>query len=192
MQTNKTIFEEVVIMDLKAFGDARGFFRELYRVSSYQDAGILPSFVQFNHSRSVANVLRGLHFQLKHPQGKLVTVTRGAILDVVADIRVGSPTFGKWIAEEISDSNHKQIYIPPGFAHGVLMLSETVDLLYQCTDYYHPEDEYSIAWNDPTLNIEWPVQEPALSAKDLKGPFLKDMSPEQLPQYSPSATEVSV
>ena len=176
-------FAEVKVIDLKAHADSRGFFRELFRVNTYQQAGIIPAFTQFNHSRSSIGVLRGLHFQRHHPQGKLVTVTRGAILDVVVDIRYGSPTFGQWMSVEISDTNHQQIYIPPGFAHAILVLSDTVDLLYQCTDYYRPDDEYSIAWNDPDINIHWPFNNPIVSEKDGKAPFLAALAPEQLPQY---------
>jgi len=183
MQIKQTQLSDVVVFELSAFGDSRGFFRELFRVNSYREFGIKDSFVQFNHSRSSKNVLRGLHYQKKYPQGKLVSITRGAILDVVVDIRYGSPTFGKWVAEELSDQNHKQIYVPPGYAHGILILSDVADLLYQCTEYYHPEDEMSIAWNDPTLNISWPINNPTLSEKDKSARFLYELAIEDLPQY---------
>lgn len=195
MQKRQTALPEVILFELAAYGDQRGFFRELFRVNTYQHAGIKKPFVQYNHSRSSEKVLRGLHYQKEYPQGKLVSVTHGAILDVVIDIRYGSPTFGKWIAEELSDQNHRQLYIPPGYAHAVLTLSERADLLYQCTEYYHPEDEQSIAWNDPTLNIVWPIHDPILSEKDSNAPFLHELPLTGLPKYteaSPTVREAEI
>lgn len=181
MIIHETKLPGVKIVELKAFSDERGFFRELFRDNSYPMQGIPNTFVQYNHSRSSKNVLRGMHYQLRHAQGKLISVMRGTILDVVADIRPNSPTFGQWIAEELSDQNHKQLYVPPGYAHGFITLSDQMDLLYACTDYYHPEDSYTIHWQDPTLNIAWPVIEPILSHVDTQGMFLSDMKVEQLP-----------
>lgn len=181
MQVHTTILPGVIILDLKAFIDNRGFFRELFREKSYQKLGLPSSFAQFNHSRSSKNTLRGLHYQRRYPQGKLISVTHGAILDVVADINPASLTYGKWIAEEISDKNHRQLYVPPGYAHGFLTLTDDTDLLYACTDYYRPEDSFTVNWSDPTLNINWPVTQPILSDSDKQAPFLADLTSEQLP-----------
>ena len=170
-----------MILELKTFADDRGFFRELFRETSYSNLGLPTNFLQYNHSRSYKNVLRGMHYQRQFAQGKLVSVIRGAIWDVVADICPSSPTYGEWIAEELSDTNHRQLYVPPGYAHGFVTLSDEVDLLYACTDYYHPEDSFTIIWNDATLNIPWPVSAPILSNIDMQGWTLADLSPEQLP-----------
>ncbi len=185
MQIRTTQLPGVVVIDLKSFSDDRGFFREVFRENLCSEAGLPANFVQCNHSRSHKNVLRGLHYQRNHAQGKLVTVIRGTLLDVVADVRPTSPTFGIWIAEELSDKNHKQIYVPPGYAHGLLALSDEVDLLYACTNYYHAQDSFSINWKDPTLNIQWPVANPILSPADRDAPFLSDLAPEQLPIFAP-------
>lgn len=181
MQIQETKLPGVMLAQLKAFGDHRGFFREIYQQASYLKNGVALPFVQFNHSRSSKGILRGLHYQHLHPQGKLITVTRGAILDVVADIIPNSPTYGQWIAEEISDNNHRQLYVPPGYAHGFLTLSDEVDLLYGCTDYYYAEDSYAVNWNDPTLAIKWPIDNPILSELDRNAPFLADIKPDKLP-----------
>jgi len=173
----------VLLIEPKVFGDHRGFFLETFQQERYRRAGIALPFVQDNHSRSRRGVLRGLHFQLRHPQGKLVQVMRGAVFDVAVDIRRGSPTFGRWFGAELSDENHRQLYIPPGFAHGFCVLSETADFLYKCTDYYHPEDEDGISWQDPAIGIDWPITDPLLSERDRNLPLLADMEPDRLPVY---------
>lgn len=158
----------------RAFGDARGFFLETFRQSSYSEAGC-PAFVQDNLSRSGLGTLRGLHFQQRQPQGKLVSVVRGRVYDVAVDIRPGSPTRGQWHAEVLDDENHHQFYLPPGFAHGFQVLSDVADFAYKCTDYYAPDDQHGIRWNDPDLNIPWPVATPTLSPKDELLPLLRDL-----------------
>lgn len=183
MKVVETRLPGVLIIEPKVFGDERGFFQETYHEQRYQEMGIKERFVQDNHSRSGKGVLRGLHYQLKHPQGKLVRVTQGEVFDVAVDIRQGSPTFGQWHGTILSDENHRQYYVPPGFAHGFLVLSESADFLYKCTDYYYPEDEGAVAWNDPTLGIEWPLTEVSLSKKDSAAPCLSDMPATQLPKY---------
>jgi dTDP-4-dehydrorhamnose 3,5-epimerase len=162
---------DVLILEPKVFGDDRGFFLESFNQQRFNEVvGQQIVFVQDNHSRSSKGVLRGLHYQLQHSQGKLVRVVSGEIYDVVVDIRRGSPTFGKWVGEVLTASCKKQIWVPAGFAHGFLVLSESAEVLYKTTDYYYPEHERSIAWNDPTLNIKWPLDgAPIVSAKDAKG-----------------------
>ncbi len=170
MQTTRLSIPDVVLIEPKVFGDARGFFLESFNQRAFTEAtGSDTPFVQDNHSRSSRGVLRGLHYQIQHPQGKLVRVVAGAVFDVAVDIRRSSPTFGRWVGVELSAENHRQLWVPPGFAHGFLVLSETADFLYKTTDYYAPEHERCIAWNDPQIGIEWPLQEgsvPVLSAKD--------------------------
>jgi dTDP-4-dehydrorhamnose 3,5-epimerase len=159
------------------FGDARGFFLETWQKRRFADAGIVGDFVQDNHSRSVRHTLRGLHYQLARPQGKLVSVIRGRVFDVAVDLRRSSPTFGQWIGEELSDGNHSHLWIPPGFAHGFLVLSESADFVYKCTDYYAPEDERCIRWDDPGLGITWPLDastRPIVSDRDALGAWLRD------------------
>lgn len=158
----------VLIVEPMVFGDDRGFFLETYHEERYVEAGLPRRFVQDNHSRSAPGTLRGLHYQLRHPQGKLVRCVRGAILDVAVDVRRGSPTLGKWIGVELSEANHRQLYIPPGFAHGFCVPSVQSEVEYKCTDYYYPEDECGVIWNDPGLAIAWPVNAPLLSAKDAR------------------------
>ncbi|MBB1488213.1 dTDP-4-dehydrorhamnose 3,5-epimerase [Oceanospirillum sediminis] len=176
MNVIQTRLPGVVIIEPRVFGDHRGFFLESFSAERYkQDAGIELDFVQDNHSRSVKGVLRGLHFQKNHPQGKLVSVSRGAVLDVAVDINPESATFGEHVAVELSDDNHRQLYIPPGYAHGFCVLSDTVDFSYKCTDYYYPEDEAGLAWNCPEVGIEWPVETPALSEKDQHYPGLSEL-----------------
>jgi len=175
----------VLLIEPKVFGDHRGFFLETFQQERYRRAGIALPFVQDNHSRSRRGVLRGLHFQLRHPQGKLVQVMRGAVFDVAVDIRRGSPTFGQWAGVRLSSENHRQFYVPPDFAHGFCVLSDTALFSYKCTDYYHPETEASILWNDPEIGIDWPVREPALSDKDREAPPLRDLPAQRLPRYSP-------
>lgn len=173
MQATKLAIPDVILIEPKVFGDARGFFFESFNGKAFDEAvGHHVEFVQDNHSRSTKGVLRGLHYQLPpHAQGKLVRVTRGAVFDVAVDIRKSSPTFGKWVGEELSEDNHKQLWIPPGFAHGFLVLSETADFLYKTTNYYAASHERSIVWNDATIGIQWPQigMAPALSAKDAVG-----------------------
>lgn len=179
-----TALPGVVIIELRAFHDARGYFFEILQEERYQQHGIPGHFVQDNFSRSSKNVVRGLHYQLEQPQGKLVFVTRGHVLDVIVDVRIGSPTFGQAITVELSDQNLRQVYIPPGFAHGFCVLSEWADFIYKCTDYYCPAGERGIAWNDPALHIPWPVQEPVLSAKDSVYPRLQEVAVDQLPRMT--------
>lgn len=173
MNVIKTKLEGCVVIEPNIFGDDRGFFLETFNTSRYADlAGITLPFVQDNHSRSSKGVLRGLHFQKTKPQGKLVRVVRGEVYDVAVDIREGSNTFGKWEGVLLSEANKKQFWVPPGFAHGFLVLSDIADFEYKCTDYYDPSDEGSILWSDPALNISWSISDPTLSDKDAKSPLL--------------------
>ena len=183
MKVITTELPGVLLIEPHVFGDQRGFFMETYHQARYQESGIPDRFVQDNHSRSRRGVLRGLHYQPVQPQGKLVWVARGQVFDVAVDIRRGSPTFGRWAGAVLDDSNHHQFYIPPGFAHGFCVLSEEADFFYKCTDYYHPQSEQGILWNDPAIGIDWPIQEPLLSAKDLRLPLLAEQVPEKLPLY---------
>jgi dTDP-4-dehydrorhamnose 3,5-epimerase len=165
-----------VIIEPEVFGDERGFFLETFHTSRYADlAGISLPFVQDNYSRSAKGVLRGLHFQKTKPQGKLISVVRGEVYDVAVDIRKGSSAFGQWVGVILSEENKKQLWVPPGFAHGFVVLSEIADFEYKCTDYYDPSDEGSILWNDPDLAIVWPVENPILSDKDLNANKLADL-----------------
>ncbi|WP_420240096.1 dTDP-4-dehydrorhamnose 3,5-epimerase (plasmid) [Telmatobacter bradus] len=167
MQVVKTSIPEVLIFEPKVFGDERGFFLESFNERVMREAGLDYHFVQDNHSRSTKNVLRGLHYQIQHPQGKLVRAVAGRVFDVAVDLRRHSATFGKWVGVELSAENKKLFWVPPGFAHGFQVLSESADFLYKATDYYAPEHERSILWNDPAIGIEWPLDsEPLLSAKD--------------------------
>ena len=167
MKVINTKLKDCVIIEPNIFGDDRGFFLEIFQAKRYsQLAGINLPFVQDNHSRSSRGVLRGLHFQKTKPQGKLVRVVRGEVYDVALDIRNGSPTFGQWEGIILSDENKRQFWVPPGFAHGFLVLSDTADFEYKCTDYYDPSDEGSGLWNDPDLDIPWPLADPILSNKD--------------------------
>lgn len=165
----------VILVKPRVFDDPRGFFLETYKRSDFADAGIPEDFVQVNHSRSVANVLRGLHYQ-KHPsaQGKLVTAVHGTVFDVAVDIRRGSPTYGSWLGEVLSEDNHHLLYIPPGFAHGFCVLSDRADVIYRVTAEYAPGLDRGILWNDPDLAIEWPITDPILSEKDSSQPRLHD------------------
>lgn len=176
MKITPTAIPDVLVIEPKVFGDARGFFYESFNQKAFDDAiGNQVEFVQDNHSRSAEGVLRGLHYQIQQPQGKLVRVVRGNVYDVAVDIRRSSPTFGRWIGVELSESNHKQLWVPAGFAHGFLVLSEGTEFLYKTTDYYAPAHERCIAWNDPTLAIAWPALDmaPMLSAKDAAGDAFK-------------------
>jgi dTDP-4-dehydrorhamnose 3,5-epimerase len=171
MNVIPTTIPDVLIIEPKVFGDARGFFFESFNQAAFTEAtGFNASFVQDNHSRSSKGVLRGLHYQIQQPQGKLVRVVRGAVFDVAVDIRQSSPTFGQWEGVELSEDNHRQLWIPPGFAHGFLVLSDSAEFLYKTTDYYAPQFERCIAWNDASIGIEWPLDDvPQLSAKDQAG-----------------------
>ena len=183
MNVIETKLPGVLIIEPKVFGDNRGFFKELYSAKRYKDAGIAEDFVQDNHSRSSRGVLRGLHYQLEQTQGKLVFVTQGEAFDVAVDVRRGSPTFGQWAGVILSGDNHKQFYVPPGFAHGFVVLSESVDFMYKCTDYYHPQSEKAIRYDDPDIGIDWPIDltDIKLSEKDKNGFFLANAAPEDLP-----------
>lgn len=176
MNIIETALPGVLIIEPRVFGDARGFFLESWNERSFADAGLAMAFVQDNHSRSARGVLRGLHYQLENPQGKLVRVTRGAVFDVAVDIRRSSPHFGQWVGVELSAENHRMLWIPPGFAHGFLVLSETADFLYKCTTLYHPPSDRSLRWDDPAIGIAWPDvgTSPTLSAKDGVAPLLAD------------------
>ena len=172
MKVIETAIPGLLILEPKVFGDARGFFMESYNAKAFQDAtGLDVNFVQDNHSRSGKGVLRGLHYQIEQAQGKLVRVTRGSVFDAVVDLRKSSPTFGQWAGVELSEENSRQLWIPPGFAHGFLVTSDSADFLYKTTDYYAPQFERSLAWNDPTVGVEWPLAgaAPLLSAKDIAG-----------------------
>jgi dTDP-4-dehydrorhamnose 3,5-epimerase len=174
---------EVILVEPQVFEDDRGFFLETYQQARYTGKGIGPAFVQDNHSHSRKGSVRGLHYQLKHPQGKLVYAVTGRIFDVVLDIRRGSPTFGNWCGAVLSDENKHQIYIPPGFAHGFSVLSDRADVIYKCTDFYTPGDEYGVRWSDPELDIDWGVEHPILSPKDLANPLLSEISRKLLPVF---------
>lgn len=176
MNVIKTDVEGVLIIDPKVFGDERGFFLETFQAKRYQEeAGIEIPFVQDNHSRSTRGVLRGLHFQKSKPQGKLVRVVSGEVFDVAVDIRPDSVTYGKWAGTFLSAENKRQFWVPPGLAHGFVVLSDTADFEYKCTDYYDPTDEGCLIWNDPDLAIEWPITEPILSEKDKMGLLFKEL-----------------
>jgi dTDP-4-dehydrorhamnose 3,5-epimerase len=166
MNIINTKLEGPIIIEPKVFGDNRGFFIETYHYSRYSEAGVDLPFIQDNHSRSSKGVLRGLHFQKTKPQGKLVRVVRGEVFDVAVDIRKDSPTFGHWEGVILSEDNKRQFYVPPGFAHGFVTLSDTADFEYKCTDYYDPADEGAIRWDDPEIGVEWPIALPQLSDKD--------------------------
>lgn len=176
MKIIPTNIPDVIILEPKVFGDSRGFFFESFNQQSFSKAtGLDVQFVQDNHSRSTKSVLRGLHYQIQHPQGKLVRVTHGRVFDVAVDIRRSSPTFGQWEGVELNADNHRQLWVPAGFAHGFVVLSDSADFLYKTTDYYAPESERCIAWNDPAIGIDWHYDgEPQLSEKDRQGLLLKD------------------
>jgi len=183
MKVTQSKLPEVLIIEPEAFGDARGFFLETFSNKRYEQAGIKLPFVQDNISLSAKNVLRGLHFQYPHPQGKLVQVLSGEVFDAAVDIRAGSPTFGQWVGDNLSASNHKQLYIPPGFAHGFCVLSDTAIFSYKCTEYYNQAAEGGIIFNDPDISISWPVQTPIVSAKDARCPRLKEIPKDKLPRF---------
>lgn len=176
MKIIETALPGVLIIEPKVFSDGRGYFKEIYQEERYMEYGIDASFVQDNYSRSSKDVLRGLHFQIKHPQGKLVTVSRGAVYDVAVDINPLSPSYGKFAAVILSDENHRQFWIPPGYAHGFCVLSEFADFHYKCTEYYVPGDEGGLIWNDPDINIPWPLATPVLSEKDKANKTLRQLA----------------
>ena len=175
MLVHETVIPGALMVEPQVFGDQRGFFVETYNEQRYREAGIDVTFVQDNLSYSQRGVLRGLHFQNPHPQGKLVQVLQGAVFDVAVDIRSGSPAFGKWVGVELSGDNKRQFYVPPGCAHGFCVTSEAALFAYKCTDLYHPEADGGIAWDDPDIGIEWPLDQPLLSAKDAELPRLRDL-----------------
>ena len=172
---------EVLLIEPDVFPDQRGFFMETFHSIKYAEHGLPAVFLQDNHSRSSRGVLRGLHYQLENPQGKLVRVVSGEVFDVAVDIRRGSPRFGTWVGAVLSEENQRQVYVPPGFAHGFCTLSERADFLYKCTELYAPGDEYGIAWDDPDIAIEWPKMDYLISDKDLANPLLSES--DHLPEY---------
>jgi len=178
-----TLLPEVCIIEPAVFEDQRGFFFESYQEKEFGEIGITDRFVQDNHAASSKGVLRGLHYQLKHPQAKLCRVILGEVLDVVVDIRRGSPFFGKWESVVLSARNRRQIYVPQGFAHGYLVLSDRAEFLYKCTDFYYPEHERGVRWNDPMIGIDWGKRDPTLSVKDAGSPRLDEIAPSELPEY---------
>lgn len=183
MEVLKTPVEGVVVVVPAVYRDERGFFVETYRADRYEQVGVPARFVQDNHSKSRRGTLRGLHFQHPHAQGKLVRVVQGEVFDVAVDIRVGSPTFGKYYGTILSSENMRQMYVPEGFAHGFCVISETAEFEYKCTDTYAPECEGGIRWDDPQLGIEWPLDRPLLSDKDKAYPVLRDIPERLLPRY---------
>ena len=183
LQAERTAIPDVIVVTPQVFKDPRGFFMETFHAQKYRDIGIGRAFVQDNYSHSGRGTLRGLHFQLRHPQAKLVSVIWGTIFDVAVDIRVGSPTFGKWVGQILSDENRKQLFIPEGFAHGFCVLSERADVMYKCTDFYDPADDRGVLWSDPDIGIAWPMKEPLLSEKDSRHLPLRQMPPDRLPAF---------
>ena len=186
MKIIQTQLPGVLVIEPQIFGDNRGWFAETWSQSRYADAGINKPFVQDNVSFSGKGILRGLHFQNPKAQGKLVQVLSGEVFDVAVDIRVGSPTFGRWVGHSLSCDNHRQMYIPAGFAHGFCVLSQTAIFSYKCTDYYSPSAEMGIIWNDPDIGIDWPIDEPTVSQKDAAFAKLRDIPDKKLPQYEAS------
>lgn len=175
MKVIKTKLEGCVIIEPDVFGDHRGFFKETFQAERYQKAGLALPFVQDNYSRSTRGVLRGLHFQKTKPQGKLVSCSAGEVFDVAVDLRPESPTYGQWEGVTLSADNHVQFYVPPGFAHGFVVMSDVADFQYKCTDYYDPADEGGVIWNDPDIAVSWPFESPLLSEKDSKLPTLRTL-----------------
>ena len=176
MKVTETKLPSVLIIEPKVFGDSRGFFKETFQAERYREAGIEYDFVQDNHSRSQKGVLRGLHFQITKPQGKLVSCSQGAVFDVAVDVDPESATFGQYVGIELTEDNHRQFWVPPGYAHGFCVLTDTADFQYKCTDYYDSSDEGGLIWNDPDVAIEWPIDQPLLSDKDSKLPTLKELA----------------
>jgi len=187
MQITESNLLGVLLIEPKVYGDQRGFFIETWQAERYAKAGIDGPFVQDNLSFSKKGVLRGLHFQNPNPQGKLVSVLSGEVFDVVVDVRVGSPTFGKWEGYNLSSDNMLQLWVPEGFAHGFCVTSDTALFVYKCTSSYSPENEYSLRWDDPGLSIKWPINSPSLSEKDRNAKFLNDFKPDHLPRFADAA-----
>jgi dTDP-4-dehydrorhamnose 3,5-epimerase len=183
MKVIETDLAGVLVVEPQVFGDARGFFYESYNREKFLQAGIDASFVQSNVSRSSKGVLRGLHYQWPHPQGKLVSVLEGEVYDVAVDIRRGSPTFGQWVGAMLTADNKRHFWIPEGFAHGFCVVSDVATFTYQCTALYNPQADASFRWDDPRIGVDWPVSTPLLSEKDKKAPLLADVAPERLPEY---------
>jgi len=183
MKVSETELPGVLIVEPDRFGDARGFFQEIWHEGRYGEAGIPGPFVQDNMSLSAQGVLRGLHYQNPHAQGKLVYVLQGEAFDVAVDVRLGSPTFGKWTGVTLSGDTGRQFYIPPGFAHGFCVTGESALFAYKCTDFYNPETEGAIRWNDPAIGIDWPVSDPTVSGKDADAPLLADVDRARLPVH---------
>ncbi|MEM9293533.1 MAG: dTDP-4-dehydrorhamnose 3,5-epimerase [Acidobacteriota bacterium] len=181
MEFHPTDLPGVILVEPSVFRDHRGFFLETYHSEKYRQGGIEATFVQDNHSRSEGSILRGLHAQRHQPQGKLVRCVEGAIWDVAVDIRVDSPTFRRWVAYELTAENFRQLYVPPGFAHGFCVLSDIAQVEYKCTDFYNREDEIGLRWNDPDLGIDWPIEDPVLSPKDAEAPTTAEVL-DQLPR----------
>jgi dTDP-4-dehydrorhamnose 3,5-epimerase len=186
VKLRRTELPEVLLIEPDVFRDPRGYFLEAYHQGKYAEAGLAATFVQDNCSRSTRGILRGLHAQLRRPQGKLVRVVEGEIFDVAVDIRVGSPTFGRWVGATLSSQNFLQIYVPPGFAHGFAVVSETAHVEYKCTDFYDAPDEISLLWSDPKVGVRWPITDPILSKKDAAGLPLAELAP-RLPKYPNAA-----
>ena len=180
MKISRTDLDGVLVLEPAVYRDDRGFFTELYHEPRYREAG-LPPFVQDNLAGSGRKVLRGLHYQWPRPQGKLIHAAAGAVLDVAVDIRVGSPSFGRWVGVELSEENRRQLYIPPGFAHGYVVLGASALVAYKCTDVHVPENDRVIRWDDPTIGVDWPLADPVISDKDRNAPLLADIRPEELP-----------
>ncbi len=183
LQIIETALPGVVIVKPRVFEDPRGFFMETYRQNVLAEAGIHENFVQDNHSHSSRGVLRGLHYQLQRPQAKLCRVAQGEVLDIAVDVRLGSPTFGKWVSVVLSGENRQQLFIPKGFAHGFVVRSETADFLYKCSDYFDGPDDRGVLWNDPAIGIDWQTAEPILSEKDKRYLPLNEIAHDQLPRY---------
>ncbi|HYC54149.1 MAG TPA: dTDP-4-dehydrorhamnose 3,5-epimerase [Candidatus Binatia bacterium] len=185
MKVTATELPGVLLLEPAAFGDERGFLLEAYNRQRYRDAGVAVDFVLDTHSRSRRGVVRGLHYQLAHPQAKLVRVSRGRVFDVVVDVRRGAPTFGKWVGAILDDREHRQVFVPAGFAHGFAVLSEEADFTYKCSDFYAPDDQHGIAWDDPEIGIDWPVSaaEVLVSDKDRRNPRLSECAASALPLY---------
>lgn len=184
MNIIETTLPGVMLIEPKVFGDERGYFMETYQAKRYQEVGIADTFVQDNLSYSQKGVLRGLHVQTPHPQGKLVSVLQGEVYDVAVDIRLGSPTFGQWVGYFLNAENKRQLWIPEGFAHGFCVTNEMALFSYKCTDYYAPENEVSLRWDDPAIGIDWPLDTPSLSEKDKQALLLEDISQNKLLQYN--------
>ncbi|MET4676143.1 MULTISPECIES: dTDP-4-dehydrorhamnose 3,5-epimerase [unclassified Luteibacter] len=185
MKFIETALPGCIVIEPQVFGDSRGFFYESYNEAKYREAGIDRRFVQSNVSRSARGVLRGLHYQWPHPQGKLVSVLEGEVYDVAVDIRRGSPTFGQWAGVMLTAENHRHFWIPEGFAHGFCVVSEYATFSYQCTDLYNAQADGGVRWNDPAIGVDWPISEPLLSDKDTKAPLLADIAEDRLPEFRP-------